>query len=78
MKIVLIFNFTFKENFLLKNKVRDHRAKLSNKKVVIAGCGEGDLIIADIHVIFQGNLIRQYFFYDQIGSKKSICINGKY
>ena len=88
MKIVLILNITFKENFLLKNKVKDYRAKLSNKKVGIAGCGGlgsncavalarvgvGELIIADFDVIVQGNLNRQYFFYDQIGQKKAFAL----
>lgn len=57
---------------------------LNNKTVGIAGCGGlgsncaialarvgmGRLIIADFDVITEGNLNRQYYFYEQVGIKK--------
>ena len=59
--------------------------KLKNKTVGIAGCGGlgsncavalarvgvGKLVIADFDVIEESNLNRQYYFYSQIGTKKS-------
>ncbi len=64
------------------------KEKLSNKTVGIAGCGGlgsntavalarvgiGKLIIADFDVIIESNLNRQYFFFDQIGKKKSFAL----
>lgn len=61
---------------------------LSNKIVGIAGCGGlgsncavslarvgvGKLIIADYDKIEEGNLNRQYFFYDQIGKEKVFAL----
>lgn len=61
---------------------------LSNKVVGIAGCGGlgsncavalaragiGTLITADFDVVSESNLNRQYFFYDQIGQKKSYAL----
>ncbi len=58
---------------------------LKNKSVGIAGCGGlgsncavalarvglGKLIITDFDIIEESNLNRQYYFYDQIGKKKS-------
>ncbi len=66
-------------------KIKVH---LSNKIVGIAGCGGlgsncavalarvgiGKLIVADFDVIDVSNLNRQYYFYDQIGKKKSFCL----
>jgi sulfur carrier protein ThiS adenylyltransferase len=60
-------------------------AKLKMKKVGIAGCGGlgsncavalarvglGTLIIADFDVVTPSNLNRQYYFFDQIGLKKT-------
>ncbi len=60
-------------------------AKLKMKKVGIAGCGGlgsncavalarvglGTLIIADFDVVTLSNLNRQYYFFDQIGLKKT-------
>ena len=62
-----------------------YRNKLKNKTVGIAGCGGlgsncavalarvgiGKLIIADFDIIVESNLNRQYFFFEQIGSKKT-------
>lgn len=64
------------------------KEKLSKKTVGIAGCGGlgsnsavalarvgiGKLIIADFDTIIESNLNRQYFFYDQIGTKKCIAL----
>ena len=61
---------------------------LKQKKVGIAGCGGlgsncavalarvgvGTLVIADFDVISHSNLNRQYFFFDQIGLKKSAAL----
>ncbi|MCK9220043.1 MAG: sulfur carrier protein ThiS adenylyltransferase ThiF [Bacteroidales bacterium] len=61
---------------------------LSTKTVGIAGCGGlgsncaialarvgiGTLIIVDFDVISEGNLNRQYFFRDQIGTKKVLAL----
>jgi sulfur carrier protein ThiS adenylyltransferase len=63
----------------------DIKEKLKTKSVAIAGCGGlgsnaavalarvgvGKLIIADDDVIEEGNLNRQYYFYDQIGKPKA-------
>lgn len=63
----------------------DIKEKLKTKSVAIAGCGGlgsnaavalarvgvGKLIIADDDVIEEGNLNRQYYFYDQIGQPKA-------
>ena len=46
----------------------------SNAAVALARVGVGKLIIADFDVIVEGNLNRQYFFYDQIGKKKCIAL----
>ena len=61
------------------------KEKLKSKTVGIAGCGGlgsncavalarvgiGKLIIADFDIIEESNLNRQYFFYKQIGEKKT-------
>ncbi|MBU0486906.1 MAG: sulfur carrier protein ThiS adenylyltransferase ThiF [Bacteroidetes bacterium] len=61
---------------------------LKNKKVGIAGCGGlgsncavglarvgvGRLIVADFDVVSESNLNRQYFFRDQIGTKKAFAL----
>jgi len=46
----------------------------SNCAVALARVGVGNLIIADFDVIEESNLNRQYFFYDQIGSKKAYAL----
>jgi sulfur carrier protein ThiS adenylyltransferase len=43
----------------------------SNCAVALARVGTGTLIIADFDVVSEGNLNRQYFFYDQIGKPKT-------
>lgn len=43
----------------------------SNCAVALARVGIGKLIIADFDVIEEGNLNRQYFFFDQIGKYKA-------
>jgi len=62
--------------------------KLKNTKVGIAGCGGlgsncavalarvgvGNLIVADFDIIEESNLNRQYYFFNQIGNKKSISL----
>lgn len=66
------------------------KEKLSTKTVGIAGCGGlgsncavalartgiGKLVIADFDIIEESNLNRQYYFYNQIGSKKSPTLKG--
>lgn len=61
------------------------KEKLKNKTVGIAGCGGlgsncavalarvgvGRLIIADFDIIEKSNLNRQYYFFNQIGKKKT-------
>ena len=61
------------------------KEKLKNKTVGIAGCGGlgsncavalsrvgiGKLIIADFDNIEESNLNRQYYFYNQIGKRKT-------
>ena len=46
----------------------------SNCAAALARVGIGKLIIADFDVIVESNLNRQYFFYDQIGQKKSYAL----
>ncbi len=46
----------------------------SNCAASLARVGIGKLIIADFDVIVESNLNRQYFFYDQIGQKKSYAL----
>ncbi len=46
----------------------------SNCAVSLARVGVGKLIIADFDVIIESNLNRQYFFYSQIGQKKSFAL----
>lgn len=64
------------------------RNKLKTKTVGIAGCGGlgsncaialarvgiGALTIADFDLIIEGNLNRQYYFYDQIGQLKVFAL----
>ncbi len=66
------------------------KQKLSSKTVGIAGCGGlgsncavalartgiGKLVIADFDVIEESNLNRQYYFYNQLGQKKSTTLKG--
>ena len=66
------------------------KEKLKTKTVGIAGCGGlgsncavalartgiGKLIIADFDIIEESNLNRQYYFYNQIGRKKSSTLKG--
>jgi sulfur carrier protein ThiS adenylyltransferase len=42
----------------------------SNCAVALARTGIGRLVIADFDIITEDNLNRQYFFWDQIGTKK--------
>ncbi len=63
---------------------------LSTKTVGIAGCGGlgsncavalsrvgvGKLVIADFDIIEESNLNRQYYFFNQIGKKKSTTLKG--
>ncbi len=42
----------------------------SNAAVALARTGIGKLIIADHDIIEQGNLNRQFYFYNQVGRKK--------
>lgn len=65
-----------------------YKEKIKNKCIGIAGCGGlgsncavalarvgiEKLIIADFDIIVESNLNRQYFFFDQIGKKKSITL----
>ena len=46
----------------------------SNCAVALARVGLGNLVIADFDVVSEGNLNRQYFFYEQIGEKKVIAL----
>jgi sulfur carrier protein ThiS adenylyltransferase len=46
----------------------------SNCAVALARVGIGKLVIADFDVIVESNLNRQYFFFDQIGEKKSYAL----
>jgi len=46
----------------------------SNCAVALARVGLGNLVIADFDVVSEGNLSRQYFFYEQIGEKKVIAL----
>ena len=64
------------------------KQNLKNKSVGIAGCGGlgsncavalarvgvGKLIIVDFDIIEESNLNRQYYFFDQIGKKKSFIL----
>ena len=64
------------------------KKRLKNKSVGIAGCGGlgsncavalarvgvGKLIIVDFDIIEESNLNRQYFFFNQIGEKKSFTL----
>jgi sulfur carrier protein ThiS adenylyltransferase len=77
----MIFIFRYMKN-LSFNRIKEI---LSDKTVGIAGCGGlgsncavslarvgiGNLIIADFDFIDEGNLNRQFYFYDQIGKKKA-------
>ena len=46
----------------------------SNCAVALARVGLGNLVIADFDIVSEGNLNRQYFFYEQIGEKKVIAL----
>lgn len=46
----------------------------SNCAIALARVGVGKLVIADFDVIELSNLNRQYFFYDQIGLPKALCL----
>jgi len=78
-------NFYIFLHFYFLMNFEQIKSVLQNKSVGIAGCGGlgsncavalarvgvGKLIICDFDVIIESNLNRQYFFYDQIGIKKS-------
>lgn len=62
----------------IKEKLKDKRVGIagcgglgSNCAVALARVGVGTLVIADFDTIDEGNLNRQYFFYHQIGQKKT-------
>ncbi|MCF8233401.1 MAG: sulfur carrier protein ThiS adenylyltransferase ThiF [Bacteroidales bacterium] len=46
----------------------------SNCAVALARVGVGKLIIADFDVIDESNLNRQYYYFDQVGQKKSYTL----
>jgi sulfur carrier protein ThiS adenylyltransferase len=46
----------------------------SNCAVALARVGIGKLIICDFDIIVESNLNRQYYFYDQIGLKKTLAL----
>ncbi len=46
----------------------------SNCAVALARVGVGNIIVVDFDVIEKSNLNRQYYFYDQIGKKKSTTL----
>ena len=46
----------------------------SNCAVALARVGLGNLVIADFDIVSEGNLNRQYFFYEQIGEKKVVAL----
>ncbi|MBI4646565.1 MAG: sulfur carrier protein ThiS adenylyltransferase ThiF [Bacteroidia bacterium] len=46
----------------------------SNCAVALARIGVGTIIIADFDVIEESNLNRQYYFYNQIGKKKTLAL----
>jgi sulfur carrier protein ThiS adenylyltransferase len=46
----------------------------SNAAVSLARVGVGSLVIADCDKVEEGNLNRQYYFCDQVGSYKSIAL----
>jgi sulfur carrier protein ThiS adenylyltransferase len=74
---------------LLSMTFEEIKQKLSNKTVGIAGAGGlgsncavalsrvgvGTLIITDFDVVSESNLNRQYYFFNQIGQKKSIALH---
>lgn len=47
----------------------------SNCAVALARSGIGKLIIVDFDIVEEGNLNRQYYFYDQIGELKVDALN---
>jgi sulfur carrier protein ThiS adenylyltransferase len=65
------------------------KAFLATKKVGIAGCGGlgsncavslarvglGTLVIADFDTVSESNLNRQYYFFDQVGMKKTQALS---
>lgn len=62
----------------IKKKLKDKRVGIagcgglgSNCAVALARVGVGTLVIADFDIIDKGNLNRQYYFYHQIGLKKT-------
>jgi len=46
----------------------------SNCAVALARCGIGTLVISDFDTVEKSNLSRQYYFFDQIGMKKSVAL----
>jgi len=46
----------------------------SNCAVALARVGLGTLVIADFDVVEKSNLNRQYYFHDQIGLPKTLCL----
>lgn len=46
----------------------------SNCAAALARVGVGTLIIADFDVVSESNLNRQYYFFDQVGKKKSLAM----
>ena len=69
-------------------KLNEIREKLKSRKVGVAGAGGlgsncaaalvrtgvGKIVIADFDVVSEENLNRQYYFFDQIGEKKTSAI----
>ncbi|RLD58188.1 MAG: sulfur carrier protein ThiS adenylyltransferase ThiF [Bacteroidetes bacterium] len=69
---------TFKQ---IKEKLKGKRVGIagagglgSNCAVALARIGIENLVIADFDIVSEGNLNRQYFFYEQIGEKKVVAL----
>ena len=65
----------------IKNKLKEKTVGIagcgglgSNCAVALARVGVGNLLIVDFDVIEESNLNRQYYFFDQIGKKKSAAL----
>lgn len=46
----------------------------SNCAVALARSGVGTIIISDFDIVSESNLNRQYYFLDQIGQMKTLCL----